>query len=88
MAGRAELVKSVFQGMMVYTMLIYQLPKNLLHKLDMYSKNFICNGDGQARSVVTVHWKKMTKPVNEGGIGIRSLIEFNEAERKKLAWIF
>lgn len=34
MAGRMELVKSVVQGMLVYTMLVYKWPVNLVHKLD------------------------------------------------------
>lgn len=88
MAGRVELVKSVFHSMMVYTMMIYKWPKNLLHKLDMHAKNFICNGDSLVRSVVTVQWRKMSKPKIEGGLGIRSLVEFNDAAMKKLAWEF
>lgn len=88
MVGRAELVKSVLQGMTVCTMLIYKWSKSLLHKMDMFAKIIIYNGDGHTRTMVKRHWRKMTKPVNEGGMVIWSLIEFNEAGLKKLTCDF
>lgn len=45
MAGRVQLVKSVIQGMMVYTMMVYQWPKMLLHNLEMLINNFVWNGE-------------------------------------------
>lgn len=40
MAGRAQLANFVIQGMMVYTMMIYQWPKELLHRLGDDDKQF------------------------------------------------
>lgn len=77
--GRIELVKSVLQGMLVHTMLIYKWPRGLLWKLDMYSKNFIYSGDGNKKSLTTCSWKYMCKPIKDGGLGIRLLEEFNMA---------
>lgn len=44
MADRTQLVKSIIQGMLVYTLMIYAWPKNLLHKLQMSIINFIWTG--------------------------------------------
>lgn len=78
MAGRVQLVKSVIQGVMVYTMKIYLWPKQLLRKLESFINNFIWTGDIHKRGAVTVKWKLICKPVEEG-LGIKSLCEFNEA---------
>lgn len=86
MAGRAELVKFVVQGMLVYTMLIYKWPRRLLHKLDMFSKNFIYSGDGTKISLTTHQWKSTGKPKNEGGLGIQLLGEFNLVGLYRRAW--
>lgn len=88
MAGRLQLVKSVIQGMLVYTLLIYKWPKNMLHRLDMFAKNFIYTGDIYQRLLISVQWKKTCKPFTEGGLAIRLLLEFNEVGLRKLGFDF
>lgn len=84
MVGKTELVRSVVLGMLVYSMIVYKWPKKLLHKIDMLSNNFICSGDSQKTSLTTAQWKKMCKPLIEGGIGVRMLKEFNDTGLHKL----
>lgn len=72
----------------VYTMLIHKWPRELLHKLNMFSKNFICCCDGQKKSLITCQWKTICKPLNEGGLGLRLLDEFNKVGLIKSAWDF
>lgn len=88
MAGRCELVKSVIQGMAVYTMMIYSWPKQLLYNLQLSIINFIWTGDLQKRSLVIVQWKALCKPLEEQSLGIRIIFEFNLAGMIKLAWDF
>lgn len=81
MAGGLQLVhlmQSVVQGMMVYTMKVYQWPKYLLHMLQRFINNFIWTGDIHKRGVATVKWKNICKPIEEKGLGIRCLVEFND----------
>lgn len=49
--------------------------------------NLIWMGDYK-KKVVTVQWKAVCKPLEEQGLGIRSLTEFNETAMVKLAWYF
>lgn len=65
MAGRVQLAKSVIQGMMVYTMMVYQRPKELLHQLESKINNFVWSGDVHKRGVHTVKWRLMQ--ANGGG---------------------
>lgn len=88
MVARSQLVKLKIQGMLVYTFMIYAWPKKLSHSLQMSLINFICTGDLQKRAPITVKWKHMCKPTLEGRVGIRNLLEFNEACLSKLAWNF
>jgi hypothetical protein len=85
-AGRVQLVKSVIQSMLVYSISIYSWPMSLLKDLERWIKNFIWSGDISQRKLVIVAWKKVCRPYDQGGLGIRSLIVLNESTNLKLCW--
>lgn len=74
MAGRVQLVQSVIQGMMVYTMMVYHWPKKILHKLEMHINNFFWTVDIHKWDAVIVKWKPTCKSLVEKGLGVRSLV--------------
>lgn len=88
MVGRVQLVKSVIQSMMVYTMLIFSWPKQILHKIQMWISNFIWMRDSQKRGLIMLNWMDAYKPKEEKVLGLRSLHEINMAGMVKLAWNF
>lgn len=88
MAGRVQLVKSVIQSMFIHSMYVYSWPTRLLKDLEKWIKNFIWSGDLNKRKLVTVAWKKVGAPYEEGGLNLRSLISLNEATNPKLCWEF
>ncbi|GAU21095.1 hypothetical protein TSUD_10120 [Trifolium subterraneum] len=59
---------------------------SLLKELKKWIKNFIWSGDIFQRKLVTVSWKKLCRPYSEGGLGLRSLMNLNEASKLKLCW--
>lgn len=85
-AGRVQLVKSVVQSMLIYTISVYSWPISLLREIERWIKNFIWSGDIYKRKLVTVAWKKVCSSYDEGGLGIRSLIKLNEATNLKMCW--
>jgi ribonuclease HI len=85
-AGRVQLVRSVVQSMLTYSISIYSWPISLLKDLEKCIRNFIWSGDSDKRKLVTVSWKKMCRPYSQGGLNIRSLIKLNEATNLKLGW--
>lgn len=87
MTGRVQLVQSVVQGMVIYTM-IYKWPISLLYELQMSINNFVWTGDLHKRVVVTTDWMKLCHLKEEKGLGIRCLWEFNDAAMAKLVWEF
>lgn len=70
---RVELVKSVVQGFLIYSFQIYSWPLLLIKQLDQWIRNFIWARNTEVKKVVTVAWHKLCAPINEGGLGIRSI---------------
>jgi len=83
-AGRVQLVKSVIEGMLIHTMSIYSWPVSLLRELERWIKNFIWSGDIYKKKMVIVAWKKVCDAYDEGGMGIRSLVNLNAASNLKI----
>lgn len=88
MAGRVESVKSVIHSMLNYSFMIYSWPVSLVKSVDRWIRNFIWGGDVESRKLATMAWKKVCKPVKEGGLGLRSLRCTNNAAMLKLCWEF
>ncbi|GAU16832.1 hypothetical protein TSUD_367790 [Trifolium subterraneum] len=86
MAGRVQLIRSVIQGMMMHTISVYSWPSSLIKDLERWMRNFIWSGDVNQRKLVTMAWHRVYTPLNEGGLGIRSLSKLNEATNLKLCW--
>ena len=86
MAGRVQLIKSVAQSMLLHCLSIYSWPISLIKDLERWMRNFLWSGDINQKKLVTVAWHKVCKPLKEGGLGITSLSNINEAGNLKLCW--
>jgi hypothetical protein len=86
MAGRVQLVKAVIQSMMVYNITLYSWPVSLIKEVEKNIRNFIWSGDPDKRKLVTVSWKKLCRPISQGGLNLRSLSSLNKASNLKLCW--
>jgi mannosylglycoprotein endo-beta-mannosidase len=87
-AGRVQLVRSVVQSMLTYSISLYSWPVSLLRDLERCIRNFIWSGDINKRKLVTVAWHKICRPLTQGGLNLRSLIRLNSACNLKLCWKF
>lgn len=83
MAGRVQLVQSVVQGMLIYSISVYAWPISLLKDLEKDIRNFIWSGYREKRKLVSVSWKKICRPYAQGGLNLRSLISLNHATNLK-----
>ncbi|CAJ2633282.1 unnamed protein product [Trifolium pratense] len=72
--------------MAIYSITIYSWPSSILKSIESWTRNFIWSGDISQKKLVTVAWKKVCAPYEEGGLGLRSLITINEAANLKLCW--
>ena len=85
-AGRVQLVKSVVQSMLIHTITVNNWHVSLLKELDCNIRNFIWSGDITKRKLVLVAWKKVCRPYDQGGLGLRSILNLNSAANMKLCW--
>lgn len=86
---RAQLIKSVVFSMLTHSMSVYSWPVSLLKTIEKWIRNFLWSGEiSKKKHVTIVAWKKVCKPFEEGGLGIRSLICLNESFNLKLCWDF
>lgn len=84
-AGRVELIKSAIQSMLLHSMAIYVSSISLVRDIERMIKRFIWSGEVSKSKVIIVAWNNMCLPLEEGGLGIRSIIKLNEAFKLKLA---
>jgi hypothetical protein len=66
-AGRVQLVKFVVQSMAIYSITIYSWPISILKSIETWTRNFIWSGNIDQKKLVTVAWKKVCAPYEEGG---------------------
>jgi hypothetical protein len=85
-AGRVQLVKSVLQSMMVYSITIYSWPISLIKELEKYMRNFIWSRDLQSIKMIIVSWSSVCKSMDKGGLGLRSISVINQSANLKLLW--
>ncbi|CAI8619299.1 unnamed protein product [Vicia faba] len=59
---------------------------SLLCDIEREMRRFIWSGETSKNKLVTVVWNNICKSIVEGGLGIRSLFNLNEASNLKLSW--
>ena len=84
-AGRLTLVKSVLNSIPNYYMQIASLPQTICDSIDRMARNFLWKGNSNG-GVHLVGWRRISKPKNLGGLGIRKAREANTAMLGKLVW--
>ncbi|KAL8487914.1 hypothetical protein ACS0TY_024272 [Phlomoides rotata] len=87
LAGRKCLINSVIAASLVHSMMVYYWPSTLLKKIETAMRNFLWTGDITRRNTsCTVSWARVCAPLEEGGLGVRSIRHANDSFICKLAW--
>jgi hypothetical protein len=72
--------------MLTYSISLYSWHVSLLKELEKCIRNFIWSGEIDKRKLVTTSWKKVCRPLSQGGWNLRSLVSLNKASNLKLCW--
>lgn len=85
-AGRIQLVKSIVLEIAQYWMSSLPLPDSIIKKLDTICRYFIWSGITTPSKKKTVAWKKVCRPVKQGGVNILNLKIWNHVALLKCLW--
>ncbi|GJW79885.1 RNA-directed DNA polymerase, eukaryota, reverse transcriptase zinc-binding domain protein [Tanacetum coccineum] len=79
---RLQLIAS----MHVYWASVYILPSGVIRDIEKLLKRFLWNSGDSAQGKARVSWKTVCKPKENGGLGLRSLKEWNETLLLRQLW--
>lgn len=91
-AGRTVMVKNVTSSLAVYQMNCFKIPKKICKTLSNLQRDFWWGKDENEKNkkgkkgVYPKGWKPVCKPLEEGGLGIQNIENFNMAVIAKIGW--
>jgi hypothetical protein len=80
------LINSVLSSLALFMLSFYEVPKEILHKLDFYRSTFFWQGDDHKKKYRLVKWGVICRPKDQGRLGVRNLEIQNKCLLSK--WLF
>ncbi|XP_026459010.1 uncharacterized protein LOC113359627 [Papaver somniferum] len=85
-AGTMRLIKVVLNGIILFWIACFVLPKRVIKELISICKQFLWAGAGLEKKSCPVNCDLICRPFAEGGLGVRSINIFNEATNLRHLW--
>jgi len=86
MAGRICLLKSVFTAIPLFYLSIFKAPVVVCNKISSIQRKFLWDWGRQNKSIFWVSWDNVCKPLEEGGLGVKEIRNFNSTLLAKWKW--
>ncbi|XP_074304505.1 uncharacterized protein LOC141639239 [Silene latifolia] len=86
-AGRLVLVKAILNTLHSYWASIFILPKGVIRNIEAICKNYLWDSNTEYKRASLVSWATICRPKEEGGLGIKDQIIWNQAMVGKLVYI-
>jgi hypothetical protein len=71
--GRLLLINSVMSSLAMFMLSFYEVPKEVLHKLDFYRSTFFWQGDEYKKKYRLAKWGIIYRSKDQGGLGVINL---------------
>ncbi|KAJ0814615.1 putative RNA-directed DNA polymerase [Helianthus annuus] len=84
--GRLTLIKSVLESLPSYYFSLFKAPVAIINALESLIKKFLWGGNSDINKVHWVGWDTVSRPKEQGGLGIRKLGDCNSAFLVKWLW--
>lgn len=84
--GRITLIKSVLSSYPIYTLASSAVPKTTLQRMERLIAHFLW-GVNSASRTHWVKWASVCTPLQQGGLGIRSMEQIRAGLHAKLMWM-
>jgi len=86
LAGRVDLVKLVFTFLLLFYLSFFKAPQVVCDKIISIQRRFLWGWGREKRSIPWVSWENLCKPMEEGGLGIKNVRNFNGTLLAKWKW--
>jgi hypothetical protein len=73
------LIHSTLSSIPSYYLSMFLIPVSVAKKLERLQRNFLWNGMGDETKLHLVNWHRICSPIKAGGLGVRNVINFNQA---------
>ena len=85
-AGRLQLIQSVLCSVQSYWNGLFLLLKKVIKQVEQILRRFLWKGPNLEKGGAKVAWEDLSLPLDEGGIGIKKLHDWNIAAMGKHLW--
>lgn len=86
-AGRLLLINTVISGISNFWCSTFTIPKKCIKLINSICGAYLWKGTTEGHHSARVSWETVTLAKNEGGLGIRDLLQWNVACNIKLVWL-
>jgi hypothetical protein len=82
------LIKSTISSIPTCYLSLFPILVSVAKRLKRLQQEFLWSGMGYEVKLHLVNWHRICTPIKESGLGVRNVIQFNQALLRKWMWRF